>query len=149
MIAFAKERLTPDLIRELEPMLFSHYAEVALNQQRVKLNPRWQQYLLLQAGGKLHIHTARDDGFLVGYNAFLVDAHLHYAGLVVAFNDVFYVDPEYRKGTTPLRLLRYTEQQFAGWVDKIAYHHKAFNNFGPILHRLGYAPEEGVAAKLL
>lgn len=151
MIHLAKERLTPLLVGEMLPILDAHYEELTLHKERVKLKPRWIVYYTLQARGHFVIYTARDDsGRLVGYNAFFIDAHMHYEDLIVATNDVFFIVPEHRRGSTALRFLRFTEQQLReGGVDKVAYHHKAANNFGPILHRLGYSPEEGVAAKLL
>jgi GNAT superfamily N-acetyltransferase len=148
---FAHEKLTRALGDEALPMLQAHYDELTLNKDRIKLSPRWGAYDILQQYNRFVAFTAREEGRLVGYSAFFVDYHLHYSGTLVAVNDVFYLHPDARRGTTALRFLRYAEQQLRDvWaVDKIAYHFKAVNNFGPILNRLGYANEEGVAAKLL
>jgi hypothetical protein len=150
MVKFQQERLSVGLIDEITPMLEDHYEELTRHKERVKLAPRWGAYFALADADKLVIYTARDDaGTLVGYSWWLVDYHLHYAALLVAFNDVFYLTPAQRRGPTALRFLRYTQQQLvARGVDKIAYHVKAVNNLGPILQRLGYTPEEGVVAFL-
>lgn len=153
MIHFQREAIAALRLHDsmaLDAMLREHYQELTLNKDRVKLKPRWGAYAAMDEEDALIVLTARDGEQLVGYNFFFVNRHMHYEDLVVAVNDVFYIDPAYRRGSTPLRFLRFTEQylrDFRG-VDKVAYHFKAGNNFGPILKRLGYSPEEGVAAKL-
>lgn len=139
---------------EFDAMLAGHYDELTLNKDRVKLKPRWDTYEAMEDAGAFTILTARDParfGQLVGYNAFFVNRHMHYEDLVVAMNDVFYLHPDYRTGANALRFLRFTENHFKDRAHKLAYHFKATNNFGPLLlnKRLGYSPEEGVAAKLL
>jgi len=135
---------------ELAPLLEAHYQELTLNKDVVKLDPDWDTYFALQKRFALAVYTARDAQRLVGYNAFFVSRHLHYRDLIVAVNDVFYLHPDYRRGAIPLRFLRYAERQLKErGAHKLAYHFKASNNFGPLLQRLGYEPEEGVAAKLL
>lgn len=149
MVRFQRERVE-DIRREVEPLLAAHYEELTLHKERVKLNPRWDAYAFLDSADKFIALTARDAaGRLVGYNAFFVDANMHYADLRMAVNDVFYLHPDHRKGATALRFLRFTEAYFKDRADKLAYHFKASNNLGPILKRLGYGYEEGVAAKLL
>lgn len=133
----------------LDAMLAEHYQELTLNKEVVKLKPRWDTYKALDHADKFVALTARDGSDLVGYNAFFVDRHMHYEDLVVAMNDVFYLHPDYRRGATALRFLRFSEAFLKDRAHKVAYHFKATNNFGPILTRLGYSPEEGVAAKLL
>lgn len=149
MIEFQHELLNDALIAEVEPLLEDHYYELALNQERVKLNPKWREYGFLQSVGNFVLLTARDGKRLAGYNAFFVNTHMHYADLVVAVNDVFYLHPDYRRGATALRFLRFSEDYLKDRAHKVAYHFKATNNFGPILQRIGYSAEEGVAAKLL
>jgi GNAT superfamily N-acetyltransferase len=150
VIHFQREHLTGALLDELQPLLQAHYDELTLNKDRVKLRPKWREYYALQANDMFVALTARDGtGRLVGYNAFFVNTHMHYADLRVAVNDVFYLHPDHRRGATALRFLRFTEDYFKDRVHKVAYHFKAANNFGPILQRIGYSAEEGVAAKLL
>lgn len=157
MIRFSHEKLDYFMQFELIPMFDEHYRELTLNKEHVKLKPRWDVYHLLQKSGNFVALLARDDeDRIVGYSAFFVDRHMHYADIVFALNDVFYLHPDIREGATALRFVRFTEKFFADFMAekypglhyKVVYHYKAANNFGPILHRLGYSPEEGVAAKL-
>lgn len=132
-------------------MLVGHYDELTLNKAVVKLAPKWDEYFLLEEMGRFVVYTARDDaGTLVGYNAFFINTHMHYAGLTLAVNDVFYLHPAHRRGPAALRFLRYTEGALkALGAQKVAYHFKRSNNFGLILSRLGYADEEGVVGKII
>lgn len=151
MIQFKHEPLTMGLVAEMEPLLAMQYEELTLHKDVVKLRPRWSLYLLMQSRGTLHVITARQGGVrLVGYSLFLVDQHLHYADIKLASNDVFYVHPDFRRGSVPLRFLRFTRGYLKDiGVHKIAYHFKAGNNFGAILKRLGYSPEEEVVAEII
>lgn len=149
MISFRRELLC-EVVQEAQPLLQAHYDELTLHKEVVKLNPQWDQYALLERLDRLAIFTARDDGKLAGYNAFFVQKHFHYAGLTVAQNDVFWISDEYRRGTTALRFLRYSEEALKGiGAQKIVYHCKYSNNFAPILHRLGFADEEVMVGKMI
>lgn len=55
----------------------------------------------MEAKGILHILTVRDDGKMVGYYLAFVFPHVHYysSGLM-AFCDVYYLRPKYRRGST-------------------------------------------------
>lgn len=132
-------------------MLEAHYEELTLNKEVVKLDPKWSDYYQLQHIAKFIVFTLRDDDRrLVGYNAFFLNTHMHYAGLLVAVNDVFYIHPDYRRGPAALRFLRSTEAALkALGAQKVAYHYKHGNSFAAILKRLGYADEEGVAGKII
>lgn len=136
---------------ELEPLLVKHYDELTLHKDVVKLDVRWDDYFTLERLGHFLVITARNDaGELIGYNAFFVNRHMHYSGLTLAVNDVFYVRDDSRHGPAALRLIRYAERVLKDMgVQKIAYHFKLGNNLARILTRLGYSQEEGVAGKII
>jgi hypothetical protein len=147
---FARELLC-ECMQEAQPLLERHYGELTRRKDIVVLDPMWNEYALLERLGRFMVFTARGEaGNLIGYNAFFVNKHLHYASLTVAQNDVFWIEPDHRRGTLALRFLRYCEDYLnKEGVDKVVYHCKASNNFGPILHRLGYADEETMCGKFL
>lgn len=147
---FQQERIE-ELIPELLPLLELHYRELTLHQDVVKLAPKWADYITLDAMGRLAVLTAREDsGLLVGYNIFFINTHMHYADLMVAVNDVFYIRGTNRPGPLALRFLRYTETALKGLgARKLAYHTKYGNNFARILRRMGYSDEEAVLGKIL
>jgi L-amino acid N-acyltransferase YncA len=149
MIVFARE-LICQVIDEVQPLLEAHYQELTRNKEVVKLEPRWSEYAALERMGCFVVLTARDEGALIGYNAFFVNPHMHYAALRVAQNDVFYLREDHRRGTTALRFLRWSEQECrAMGAHKLVYHCKLSNKFAPILHRLGYADEEVMCGKII
>lgn len=146
---FAREILC-EVVQEAQPLLLAHYAELTLRKDVVKLDPMWQEYRLLEQLGRFVIFTARDDGQLVGYAAYFLNKHLHYSALMVAQNDVLFLHPDKRRGTTALRFLDYAEDQLkAMGAQKLVYHIKFSLDWRPILHRKGYADEEVMVSKLL
>jgi len=146
---FQRETLF-DVIEEVQPLLELHYLELCVNKDAVKLSPRWDVYTELERLGCFVVLTAREGEALAGYSAYFLSPHMHYSGFSVAQNDVFYLAEEYRRGTTALRFLRYSETALKDLgAQKLVYHCKPQNNFAPILHRLGFKDEEVMTAKLL
>lgn len=146
---FQRETLF-DVIEEVQPLLELHYNELTLNKECIRLQPRWDVYTELERLGLFVLFTAREGVPLAGYNAFFLQSHMHYASLKTAQNDVLFMHPAYRRGTTALRFLDYCEQQLTEMgAGKIGYHIKFSLDWRPILHRRGYCDEEVMCAKLL
>lgn len=148
-----------ELAPELLPLLQKHYDELTLNKDVVELAPDWARYADIEEAGKLYIFTLRDGPTLVGYSLFFLDTHLHYADLLVASNDVLFVDPAYRKTGDGAKLIQFSEDCLTALgARKITWHVK-FNkfvngveqllDFRPLLHRAGYADEETMVGKII
>jgi len=136
------------VITEIQPLLQKHWEDVALNQDKVKLNPNWRAYQFLEREGALHITTARNKGRLVGYVIYLLSNWLHYKEEVLADGDIFWLDPDYRKGMTGVRLLKEAEQSLiARGVTAISNKVKLHKDVGRVFERLGYTPIERVYMK--
>jgi hypothetical protein len=149
VITFSTESLD-QVIGEVNPLLELHYQELCMNKEVVKLDPIWPQYRAVEQAGKLAIYTVRDEGDLVGYAAFFVTPHMHYAGLMLATNDVLFLRADYRLGTTGTRFVKHCASQLkTRGAHKIAFHIKLSLDWSPILTRIGYAIEEITVAKLL
>lgn len=149
MVTYQRERLF-DIIGEVEPLLAAHYEELTLNKERVVLDPKWDEYAALEQIGRFVVFTAREDGRLIGYNAFFTVTHMHYAGLSMAINDVLYLSKGHRLGRTGIRLIQFAEQSLQKMgIGKLTYHIKYSLDWSAILHRMGYADEEKVVGKLL
>jgi len=99
---------------DIIPLLEKHWEEVALNKEKIKLNPDWDAYANLEDAGILKIFTARDDRKLVGYFVVFVKSHIHYKDHLFCYNDVIFVDEEYRKGFTSTRLIKVSLNVFKG-----------------------------------
>jgi len=95
---------------EIVPLLNSHWEEIALNKDKIKLNPDWDAYDNLEQVDKLKIFTARDDNKLVGYFVVIVGVNIHYKDHLFASNDIIYLSPEHRKGFTGIRLIKFAEK---------------------------------------
>lgn len=95
---------------EIVPLLNSHWEEIALNKDKIKLNPDWDAYDNLEQVDKLKIFTARDGNKLVGYFVVIVGVNIHYKDHLFASNDIIYLSPEHRKGFTGIRLIKFAEK---------------------------------------
>jgi ribosomal protein S18 acetylase RimI-like enzyme len=145
-----RERLTSALRSELMPLLERHYVAIS-GCPDVPLEPRWDVYASLQDMGKLVVFTARapDTRRLIGYVAFLIDWHLHYASLLVATQDVLWIDAQYRAGSTiGSDLLRTAEDHLRELdVDLILQHSKVAHPIDALLLRRGYRDLDHTWAK--
>jgi hypothetical protein len=136
---------------DAEPLFRLHYEELTFGKGSIKLAPDIGRYHALERDGGLAIYTARDDGALIGYAAWFLVHHLHYRHNLYAINDLFYVDPARRSDTwLGFRFLRYIDRQLSGdpHIDAIKWHVKVHKEFGSMLRRLGYAPEETIWSKV-
>ena len=149
MITYQREFLF-EVVQEVDGLLRLHYDELTLNKDRVRLNPAWEEYAELERMNRFVVFTARDDAILIGYSAFFVQKHLHYADLSTAVNDVLFLHPAERQGLTGIRLLKFCESSLkAMGVHKLCWHAKLNTSLIPILHRMGYTTEEVSLAKLI
>jgi len=129
-----------------------HYEELTFGKERVKLAPDTGRYKALERDGGLMVFTARDDdGAMAGYAVFFLTSHIHYRLNLFAVNDVFYIDPERRSDPwLGFRFIKFLDRHLSAIseIDAIKWHTKVHREFGPILHRLGYVPEETIWAKV-
>ena len=94
---------------EVKPLLNSHWEEVELDIDKIKLNPDWEVYRHLEDQGKLQIFTARDSGELIGYFVVVVGINPHHKDHLFASNDIIYLSPNHRKGFTGIKLIKFAE----------------------------------------
>lgn len=148
MVTFQQESLY-EIIDEVDELLQLHYTELTHHKHVVKLKPMWHRYGALEEMGLFVVYTARDDARLIGYSAFFVNQHLHYEDLTIGINDVLFLHPEWRKGLTGIRLLKFSELELKKLgVHKVTWHCKD-NGLDVILKRLGYKHEEVVMGKII
>lgn len=140
---------------EFPPLFKRHWREIALNQDKVPLEPDWNGYLKLDVSGILRVLTVRANGLLVGYHFVLVFPHLHYASTLWAQSDMFWLDPAYRTGWTGYRLLKLVrdtlkENGVKVHAINIKLHVEAERGtLGVLFKRLGYKPVETVFSQFL
>lgn len=80
-------------------MMGDHYNEIAVQKQVFKRpDPDWPFYMAEAKAGRLVLITARekDTHLLVGYVVLLLKRHPHYQSIVVAENDLHYLNSIWR-----------------------------------------------------
>lgn len=89
----------------LSDLLREHHADLGV-QDGVPLKPDFIRMRELAALGIYRLWTARDGPTLAGYIAWYIQRHLHYSGTVTAFDDLFMLSSEYRRGLNGYRMFR-------------------------------------------
>lgn len=83
-------------IEEAQPLLPRHWEELALNKDRVPLDPQYEVYDQRDADGQIMVVTVREAGRLVGYFIGFVAPGLHYRTCLTLTMDIFWIAPEAR-----------------------------------------------------
>jgi hypothetical protein len=137
MIEFKKEEGRP-FFEEAQELFKQHYEEIAERTDVIKFDPNIERYGQLYDLGVIEVHTARDDGKLVGYSVWMIFPHMHYKSSMTASSDILYIHPDYRKGLMGFGFLRWTIEEIKKRnPQRILLHVKPFIDYGPILERLG------------
>ncbi len=145
---FQRERLFPELFEEMRVLFERHWDEIALKDVSGPLDIFEEAYRGLEENGSLLLVTARENGLLVGYAAYLLSPNLHYRSRMVAESDVFYLVPECRKGFAGLRLLKAAEAEcLKAGATTIQNKVKADHDCGRLFERLGYILAEKLYVK--
>lgn len=95
MLTAAPEPFAP-FLDEVMPLLPAHYAELALDQDKVPLSPQYNVYLDRDSRGEVLTVAMRDAGELVGYFVGFVTPGLHYSTCLTLQLDIFWLKPEHR-----------------------------------------------------
>ena len=143
-----EEKLTPELLKEAEPLLQKHWAEIAYYKD-IPLDPDYELYLKMQGVGALRSYSARDEhGKLIGYAVYFVRPHPHYKQTLMAQQDILYVDPE-RRGMG-LFLLKFADLELKKiGVELVSHHIKVAHDWSAAAEKLGYKKTDIIVMKRL
>ena len=135
---------------DIQYLIELHWSEIALNQDKIKLNPDWSAYEELEKLNKLKIFTARDGDRLVGYFVVICGTNIHYKDHIFANNDIIYLHKDYRKGFAGIRMIDFAEKclQKDG-VSVLTINTKTHQPFDKVLERLKFNMIERVYSKHL
>ena len=87
---------------------------------------------------------------MVGYAAYVISPSLHYSDQIIADADVFWLDPDYRKGMAGMRLFKQAEKVLKSYgVTVVLNKVKIHFDVGKVFERMGYKPIERVYSKSL
>lgn len=84
------------MLPELMPLLPLHYAELALNQDKVPLSPQYNIYIDSEREGQLLFMVMREAGEMIGYFIGFISPGLHYSTCLTCNMDIFYIHPDKR-----------------------------------------------------
>lgn len=146
---FALERLV-FVKKEMQSLLELHWELIALNKDKIKLNPNWAEYVNLDEAGILKLFTARQNGNLVGYFAVTVSTSMHYQDHKFAINDVVFIHPDHRNGSAGYKLIKYAEEQLTQMgVSLMIINTKIHQPFDKLLERMGFKQIERIYSKYI
>ncbi len=135
---------------EIKPLLEKHWEEVAVNKDKIKLNPAYDSYRRLDDVGALHSVVVRDGSTLIGYYISFIQPHLHYRDHKFALNDILYLDPAYRKTEAAVKMFEKAEEDLkARGVSVMGLHVKVTNRFDTLCDHLGFKKTEIMYSKFL
>lgn len=135
---------------DIRPLLEEHWQEIALNKDKIKLNPDWAAYETLEDDNRLRIFTAREGDLLVGYFVTVLGFNIHYKDHLFATNDVIFLHPNYRKGRTGIKLIQFAEQCLKeDGVSVLSINTKVHKPFDKLMEFLGFGLIERVYSKYI
>lgn len=133
---------------ELKAIYPRHWEELALNKEKVPLNPMWEVYDELDSAGALMLVTLRQLGVLVGYFIGFIKPGLHYRDCLTLTMDIYYTVASVRGGTAGLRLFRSVEREAKRrGVHRIFYGSKNHKDSSRMFSALGFEPVETYHSK--
>ncbi len=130
---------------DAEPLQLEHWREIASDKDRMPIGIDLHRFSLLDATGQLLICTARRGGWLIGYVAYVVCAHPHYATVTCAFEDAYFLTASERTGNglsfrkqVGVRLIEFSlERAKDRGAKQVKFHTKEIRSVAAVLKRLG------------
>ena len=130
-------------------LLDEHYNELSVT-KNYKLNPIYEIYKENEKTGKCRVILCKDNDVIVGYIVFFIDANLHYKDCLLATEDIYYLKPEYRKGTTGIKMFKFAETYLKSLgVNMIRYSTKVHMDNSRLFEFMDYSFIEKVFIKNL
>mgnify|MGYP003120056152 FL=1 len=145
-----QEEALTEICEDIKPLIQMHWEQVALNKDKIKLNPDWDEYHRLYNAGNLKIYTARKEHELVGYFIVAVGKNIHYKDHLFANCDIIYVKPDSRAGMTGYKLINFAtaELQKIG-VSVLNINTKTHLPFDKLLLRMKFGLIERLYSKFI
>ena len=132
-----------DFIKEAKALYPLHWEELALNKDKVKLEPNYDIYDELAAKKQLLVVTMRREDELVGYFIGIVAPELHYKSCIALTMDIFWTHPSIRDGGAGIRLFRAVENEAKRrGVQRIYHGSKLHKDSSRLFEYFGMTPIE-------
>jgi GNAT superfamily N-acetyltransferase len=88
-----------------------HWEELALDKDKVPLDPQYDLYEARDNAGQLLLVTLRETGRLVGYFIGFIAPGFHYKTCLTLTMDIFWTHPDVRGGFSGVKLFRLVEKE--------------------------------------
>lgn len=142
MLTAHVENLT-ERLEELKPLFPLHWEELALNKDKVPLDPQYHVYLDRDARGEVIFVTLRDAGELVGYFVGFVAPGLHYQTCLTCHMDILYLRKDRRGGRGGVILLKAVQAELKRrGVQRWFVGTKAHMDIGRLFQAMGFTHVE-------
>ncbi len=139
-----------DKLNEFLPLFPEHYIELALNQDRVPLDPQYDIYLYKESVGELLFVTLRELGAPVGYFIGFIAPGLHYKTCLTCNMDIFWVHPDKRGNGGGQLLFSFVEKELKRrGVDRWFVGSKCHKDASWLFEKLGFEQVEIYYSKWL
>lgn len=133
----------PPFLEEVKPFLPQHWEELALNKDRVPLDPQYEIYLERDRRGEVIAVTVREDGKLCGYFVGFIAPGLHYRTCLTCTMDIFWVHPEHRGAGAGFLLFKTVEREIKRrGVQRMFVGSKLHKDASWLFEKLGYEEVE-------
>jgi hypothetical protein len=137
-------------IKEWKTLIPEHYKELALNQDKVPLDPQYEVYIERERQGGLVFMVLREAGVMVGYFIGFIAPGLHYKTCLTCTMDIFYVRKDKRTGSAGVRLFRAVEIELKRrGVQRWFMGSKIHADASALFKRIGASPVETYYSKWL
>lgn len=147
MITSHVENFT-SIMEEIKPLLSIHWDKLALNKDKVPLDPQYEIYGKREADGQSLCITLRDAGRLVGYWVGFIAPGLHYKTCLTHTLDIWNLLPGYEDGRCALILMRAVEREIKRrGVNRSFIGEKLHRPTGKLFEAFGYVPVETYYSK--
>jgi hypothetical protein len=152
-VVFHRTRFTA-LRHEGSALFAMHWLEASADRS-IPLCVDWDRFEAIEDNNQELCIAVRWGECLVGYAVYLIHPHLHYAGLIVAEADAFFLREEDRSGFVGIKLFQLAErllrdrgvQEVHQRVKLHVRPGRGRSDVGPVFAFLGYRPVETVWRK--
>lgn len=135
-------------IPELKQVIHGHWEKLALDKDKVPLDPQWGVYVAREAQGELSFVVLRDQGKMVGYWITFISPGLHYQTCLTAIMDIWNVLPDYERAKPILTLSQAMESELKRrGVNRSFVGEKLHKPCGKLYRAMGYEPVEQTYCK--
>jgi hypothetical protein len=144
-----KIREPKECFNEISQMFQKHYEELSVTKQ-FNLNPDFATYWEADKRKILKVVTCENDNEIIGYIVYFIGLNLHYKDCLLATEDIYYLKPEYRKGSTGIKMFKFAEKFLKSiGVNMIKYSTKVHLDNSRLFEFLGCEFTEKVFLKKL